>query len=167
MRLPWGATVLSSFPRWYQPVREQSNIMARDSDLTNLRRARIRCHKALKQAEELTEGYRAKLADLEARIQAIAPDLKLPARFHRPNPYLARGELRRLAIDMLREAGKPPAVREMALAALKAKGVRYPDRRTMRITRTRLRDTFARLEARGMARTVGTGKATRWMLIDR
>ena len=58
------------------------------------------------------------------------------------------------------------AVKEMALAALKAKGVRYPDRRTMRITRTRLRDTFARLEARGMVRTVGTGKATRRELVD-
>jgi hypothetical protein len=53
----------------------------------------------------------------------------------------------------------------MPLAALKAKGVRFPDRRTMRITRTRLRDTFARLEARGMARTVGAGKATRRALV--
>jgi hypothetical protein len=35
------------------------------------------------------------------------------------------------------------------LAALKARGVRFLDRRTMRITRTRLRDTFAKLEARG------------------
>src|SRR5580658_7031723 len=75
----------------------------KDSDLTKLRRARTRSHKALKQAEEHAEGYRAKLADLEARIQAIAPGLKLPPRFHRPNPYFARGELRRLAIDMLRE----------------------------------------------------------------
>jgi hypothetical protein len=138
----------------------------KDSDLTKLRRARTRCHKALKQAEEHAEGYRAKLADLEARIQAIAPGLKLPPRFHRPNPYFARGELRRLAIDMLREAGKPLAIKEMALAALKAKGVRFPDRRTMRITRTRLRDTFARLEARGMARTVGTGRATRRALVE-
>ena len=58
----------------------------KDSDLTKLRRARTRCHKALKQAEELAAGYRTKLADLEARIQAIAPDLKLPARFHDPIP---------------------------------------------------------------------------------
>jgi len=57
------------------------------------------------------------------------------------------------------------SIKEMALAALKAKGERYPDRRTMRITRTRLRDMFARLEARGMARTVGTGNGTRRALI--
>jgi len=136
-----------------------------DSELTKLRRARTRCHKALKQAEEPAQGYRDKLAALEARIQAIAPDLKLPARFHRPNPYFVRGEPRRLAIDMPREAGHPLAIKEMALAALKAKGVRFPDRRTMRIARTRLRDTFAKLEARGRAATVGAGKAMRRTLV--
>jgi hypothetical protein len=56
------------------------------------------------------------------------------------------------------------AIREMALAALKAKGVRFPDRQTVRITRTRLRDAFAKLEARGIAQTVGIGNASvgRW-----
>jgi len=135
--------------------------VARDSDLTKLRRARTRCHLALKQAETFAEGYRAKLADLEARIQAIAPDLKLPPRFHKPNPIFAKGELRRLAIDILREAGNPMAIRDLALGALRAKGVRFPDRHTMKHTRTRLRDTFGKLEARGGARCVGTGRDTR------
>ena len=139
----------------------------KDTDLTKLRRARTRCHLALKQAETLAQGYRDKLADLEARIHAIAPDLKLPPRFHKPNPYFARGELRRLAIDMLREAGKPLAIRDMALGALRAKGVRFPDRRTMRQTRNKLRETFGKLQARGVAQTVGTGKATRRALVEK
>ena len=75
------------------------------------------------------------------------------------------GDLRRLAIDMLREAGRPLAIKEMALAALKATGIRYPDRRTMRITRTRLRDTFTKPQNRGMARTAGTGNATKRTLV--
>jgi hypothetical protein len=54
-----------------------------------------------------------------------------------------------MAIDMLREAGRPLAIKEMALAALKAKGVRLPDRRTTKQTRVRLRDVFVKLEARG------------------
>lgn len=137
----------------------------KDTDLTKLRRARTRCHFALKQAETLAQGYRDKLADLEARIQAIAPDLKLPPRFHKPNPIFKRGELRRLAIDMLREAEKPLAIRDMALGALRAKGVRFPDRHTMKRTRTKLRETFGKLQARGMARTVGMGKATRRALV--
>jgi hypothetical protein len=75
------------------------------------------------------------------------------------------GDLRRLAIDMLREAGRPLAIKEMALAALKATGIRYPDRRTMRITRTRLRGTFGKPQTRGMARTAGTGNATKRTLV--
>jgi hypothetical protein len=136
-----------------------------DSDLTKLRRARSRCHFALKQAEALAQTYRDKLADLEARIQAIAPDLQLPVRFRRPNPHFARGELTRLALDMLREAGRPMSIGEMAIAALAAKGVRFPDRRIRRITRTRLRGALNRFEARGLVRSVGTGNRTRRELI--
>jgi hypothetical protein len=79
----------------------------------------------------------------------------------KPNPIFKRGELHRLALDMLREAGHPLAIWDMALGALRAKDVRFPDRRTMKTTRTKLRETFAKLEARGVARTVGTGRATR------
>jgi len=137
-----------------------------DSPLTKLRRARSRCHFALKQAERLAESYRDKLADLEARIQAIAPDLQLPPRLRKPNPIFERGELRRLAIDMLRVAGRPLAVREMAVGALKVKGIRFPDRRTMKATRVRVREIMGGLERRGLTRAVGTGNATRRMLLD-
>jgi hypothetical protein len=68
---------------------------------------------------------------------------------------------------VLREAGKPLAIRDIALGALKAKGVRFPDRRTMKTTRTKLRETFAKLQARGVARTSGSGKAKRRTLVSR
>jgi hypothetical protein len=130
----------------------------KNSDLANLHRARSRWHWAVNQAAELAQDYRDKLADLEISIQATVPDLKLPPRFHRSNPYFARGELRRPAIDVLREAQRRLAIREMALAALRAKGVRFPDPRTVRITRTRLCDTFAKLEARAWPGSRGWGK---------
>jgi predicted nuclease of restriction endonuclease-like (RecB) superfamily len=95
----------------------------------------------------------------------LAPDLQLQPRLREPNPIFARGELRRLAIDMLREAGKPLSIRDMALGALRAKGIRFPDRRTMKQTRVRLREVFARLRDRGVARAVGTGKATKRTLV--
>jgi hypothetical protein len=41
-----------------------------NTELANLRRARSRCHFRLKQAEELAQSYRDKLADLEVRIRA-------------------------------------------------------------------------------------------------
>jgi predicted ATPase len=43
--------------------------MAKESDLTKLRRAWSHCHLALRQAETLAQGYRNKLADFQARIQ--------------------------------------------------------------------------------------------------
>jgi hypothetical protein len=106
------------------------------------------------------------VADLEARIQAIASDLQLQPRLRTPNPIFARRELRRLAIEMLREAGKPLTIRDMALGALKAKGVRFPNRRTMKVTRVRLREVFAKLQDRGVARTAGSGRAARRALVS-
>jgi hypothetical protein len=49
---------------------------------------------------------------------------------------------------------------------LKANGVRFLDRRTMKATRVRLREVFAKLQDRGVARTVGIGKATRRALVE-
>ena len=137
----------------------------KDTDVTKLRRARSRAHFALKQAETLAQDYRIELADLEARIEAIAPDLQMPARPRKPNPIFKRGELARLALTMLRTSDRSLAIREMALGALAAKGIRFPDRQTMRQTHVRLREVFAKLQDRGVARTVGTGKATQRALV--
>ena len=41
-------------------------------ELATLRRARSRCHFRLKQAEDLAQPYRDKLAGLESRLRAIA-----------------------------------------------------------------------------------------------
>jgi hypothetical protein len=62
-------------------------------EVANLGRARSRCHFRLKQTEDLAQSYRDKLADLESRNRAIAPELELPVRFRRPNPVFARTEL--------------------------------------------------------------------------
>ena len=69
--------------------------MAGNPELANLRRARSHRRFRLKQAEDLAQSYRDRLADLESRIRAIAPDLELPVRFRRPDPVFARTELTR------------------------------------------------------------------------
>jgi hypothetical protein len=139
----------------------------KDPNLTKLRRARSRAHLALKRAETLAQTYRDKLAITEAAIQAIVPDLQLPVRLRRANPIFAHGELRRFALDILREAGRPLAIREIALAALATKGIRSPDRRTMKMTRVRVREIMGDLERRGLTQMIGTGRATRRALIER
>jgi hypothetical protein len=133
-------------------------------ELTNLRRARSRCHFRLKQAEDVALSYRCKLDSIEERIRTIAPELDLPPRFRNPNPVFARGELTRMALAMLRETDGPLAIRDMARSALAAKGVRFPDRRMMRHTRTKLRAALNRFAERGLVVTVGTGKGTRRVL---
>ena len=93
-----------------------------DPLVNNLRRARARVHRVLDRLEPLAAGYREKLARLEAEIKAIAPELDLPHRRREPNPDFARGELPRIAMDILRTAAGPLAVREIATRALARKG---------------------------------------------
>jgi hypothetical protein len=94
-----------------------------ETEITKLRRARIRCHKSLKQAEAQVERLRAHLSEIEAAIYAIAPEIDLPLRFRKPNPIFARGEMSRYVLDVLREAEKPLLMREIATRMLERKGV--------------------------------------------
>jgi hypothetical protein len=98
----------------------------------NLRRARIRIHRQLE--EPLLAAYHFKLAHVEAQIQALAPGLLLPTRHrtYQPNPYLMRGELPRVALAILREAGEPLPIRVIAARALARKDCRTPTRASSR-----------------------------------
>jgi len=136
-----------------------------DHDLTNLRRKRRYIHRQLDRYEPLVTRLRASLAETEAGIAAIAPELNLPPRRYAPNPHFARGELPRLALAILRDAGRPLSTREIAVRALARKGVTLPDRRTMKMARVRVQQAFARFVARGIARNVGSARAGKRELI--
>jgi len=135
-----------------------------EKELTKLRRKRVRIHRALDRLEPLVAGYQAKLARVEARIQEIAPKLPLSGRRRSPDPHFGRGELTRLALDVLREAGEPMRIRDIAAAALRRKGLYPPSRTLLRRTVHRLQGTFAALGKRGMIGKVGEGKETRRVL---
>ena len=135
-----------------------------DPPITNLRRARARVHRVLDRLEPLVAGYREKLARLEAEIKAIAPELDLPHRRREPNPDFARGELPRIAMDILRMAAGPMAVRDIATKALARKGITLPDRRTMKRTRLALQKVFAIWAKRGVVVGVGIGNGRKRML---
>lgn len=135
-----------------------------ETDLTKLRRARTRCHKSLKQAEALLALYQAKLADIEARIYAIAPEMDLPARFHKPNPVFARGEMTRLALDVLRDADRPLLMREIAAAMVARKGVGLLERRLIDHTHNRLSCVLATMHKRGRITMVSVRDRWRWVV---
>ena len=136
-----------------------------ETELTKLRRARARAHKGLKLAEAQVAVYQAKIMDVEARIQAIAPELDLPPRHRQPNRIFARGEIPRLALDILRREGGPLSVAVIAVRALARKGIKLPGPGTRKETRKLLRTALAAYGRKGIVRTVGTGNETRRELV--
>jgi hypothetical protein len=66
----------------------------------------------------------------------------------------------------MRGAGEPLPIRVIAAAALAAKGIKLPDRRTMRLTRLRLQQLFSTWGKRGLVVSVGSGKRTLRALAD-
>ncbi len=63
-----------------------------DTELANLRRRRCRIHANLAKLEPLVADYHAKLAQVEAAIMALDPQLWLPPRRYKRNPVFARQE---------------------------------------------------------------------------
>jgi hypothetical protein len=115
----------------------------------------------------LLARLRAKLVETEAAIQALAPELPLTARRHTPNPIFARGEMNRMALDVLRRAGEPLPIRVIAVRMLAAKGIALPDPATRRHLRKRLRIGFTAMDRRGVTVRVGDGCEARRTLAKR
>jgi hypothetical protein len=134
------------------------------TELANLRRARVRCHKQLKQTEALLAGYKAKLAEIETVIFAIAPEIDLPFRFHKPNPVFARNELTRIVRNVLREADRPLLMREIAAGMIARKGIRLIERSLIDHTHKRLSAVLSVMHKRGGIRMVSVRDKWRWVL---
>ena len=139
--------------------------MAHSTNLATLRRRRLYIHRQLDRYEPLVARLRENLAECEAAMRAIRPELFLLPRRYKDNPYFVRGELPRLALQIMREAGEPLGVREIAIRALAVKGIRYPDRHAMKLTRLRLHQAMILSRERGIVRSVGEGKASKQVLV--
>jgi hypothetical protein len=96
----------------------------RNRRLERLRHARVVCNKNIAKLESQLAYQRSRREAIEVEMQAIAPDLQLPAPRRKPNTLFARGELPRMALTVLREAGEPLAVSVIARRVLQAKGDR-------------------------------------------
>jgi hypothetical protein len=68
-----------------------------DSTLAGLRAKRRRIHAQLWRVEPLLAGYHTKLAEMNAAVQVIDPQLWMPPRTYQRNAIFARGEVPRLA----------------------------------------------------------------------
>jgi hypothetical protein len=92
---------------------------------------------------------------IESAIHDLEPELNLPPPNRKPNPVFARNEITRLALDVLREAGEPLGVTEIAVRVLAAKGLPLPSPRIRKMTRARRRAVFAALGSAGWCERSG------------
>lgn len=114
----------------------------------------------------MLEGYRAKLAEVEAKIIALDGLLFLPPRRY-ANPHFKPGELPRIALQLMKEAGGPVSVRYLAGQALARKGCRYPGPGVMKATRRRLSSMLTAWGKRGIVVKSGTWRESRHRLAAR
>jgi hypothetical protein len=133
----------------------------RHPDLLRMRHERARLHLTIKQHETALAAAQDQLARLEAEMLEHGPWLFLPVRRRKPNPIFSHGDLTKMALTVLREAGEPLAIPVIAVRVLAMKGVPLPDARAQRRTRQRLQAMFLRLERRGLTVRVGNGNGAR------
>ncbi len=77
----------------------------------------------------------------------------------------SRKELPRIAMEIMREEGKPPPVGVIVVRALARKGVTQPGPGLRKLIRVRLQQYLGAQEKRGVVVKVGTGNATRRGLV--
>lgn len=134
-----------------------------DTPLGKLYRARLRAQRQIAKLEPMLEGYRAKLADVEARIIKLDGLLFLPPH-RRANPWFKPGELPRIALELMKEADGPVSVRYLAARALVLKGCPHPLPGVVKQTRRNLSSMLTAWGKRGIAVKSGTWRTSRWRL---
>jgi hypothetical protein len=133
--------------------------------LATLRLARVRCNENIAKLESSLAFQRSRLEAIEAAIHDLEPELKLPAPTRTPNSVFKRGEVTRLTLTVMREAGEPLAASVIAARVLAAKGIDLPEPRIRKMARSRVRAVLLALGRRGVARVVGVGNEAKRELI--
>jgi hypothetical protein len=142
------------------------DLIVTDTPLAKLYRARLRAQRQIAKLEPQLEGYRSKLADIEAKIIKLDGLLFLPPK-RWANPYFKPGELPRIALRLMREANAPVSVRWLAGRALALKGCHYPGPGVMKATRRRLSSMLTAWGKRGIVVKSGTWRESRHRLVVR
>jgi hypothetical protein len=107
--------------------------------LAQLKLARVRSNQKIAGLEAKPAFQRGRLETIEAAIQNLEPELKLlPSPARRPNPVFKRGEVSRLTLKVMREAGEPLASLQIAARILAEKGITAPSRTVYQLTKSRV-----------------------------
>lgn len=134
--------------------------------ISGLRDKRARLAGELVAVERDLARRRETLAALDAVIRMFEPDCnpdKIPP--IRPvgrSLFFRRGELSRLCLSALRDAGKPVRCRTVAEWAIGAKGLEVPDARVRAKITENVRMALSRLERKGIVRRIVDWPETWW-----
>lgn len=164
---------MSSFPRFlwinYQEARMADSIADRNGDLGNkyalasLKNTRGTLAAEIVQLERQLRHRREALLHVDATIKIMDGgniDLeKLPKKRLKRVKLFRHGELNRLILDALREAGRPLSTTEIAFYVLKAGG---HDKSAMGTMKPRVRGNLAYLEKRRVIVKMAEMKNARW-----
>jgi hypothetical protein len=82
----------------------------------------------------------------------------LSPRFHQPDPIFARGEMYRIVLDILRQAGEPLSIAVIAVRALAQKGHTLPGPTLRKRTRHKIRNALIGLDKRRLTVRIGEGR---------
>ena len=135
------------------------------SDLPRLRQQRFRLYGAIERQAAIAEANLARLMEIEATIERLSGKPPAPFKRRRHSEVFRFSEVSRLALTVLREAGKPLSIHESSLRMLGRKGIAYPSRELRRTVRRQLSDAFVRLGERGIVARVGRGSRAKRELI--
>jgi hypothetical protein len=143
--------------------------MADTFAIYSLRRKRAHLAGEIEQAMRLVAKKRETLATLDAVIRLFEPESN-PDLIAAIRPVSARrcaffrhGEMPRLCLVALREAGKPVPCRYVAEYAMQAKGLNVSGKVREEITEN-IRQALARLAAKGFVRKIVEWPETWWEL---
>jgi hypothetical protein len=130
--------------------------------IAGLRAKRVEIAALVHDTEKKLAKLRGNLANLDAAINILTPghpDAPPPRRAYRQTRYFARKELSRLVQDSLRTAGRPVTARDLALAAITAKGL--PESAAETVTDMVL-TVLRALTKRGDVAKAGTSRDAKW-----
>ena len=140
-----------------------------DLAVAALTRKRAELAGEIEEAQERIVQLRAGLVHLDATIRLLCPEaapesIKPRKPTRKDCDWFGRGELGRLALDVLREAAEPLGSVALARAVMERKGMVAADVVALRRVENMVDGALRRREGRMLERVAGEGRALGWRI---
>jgi hypothetical protein len=142
--------------------------MADPHVISALREKRAIVSGLIEKLERKLEQHRADLTHIDGVLRLFQPDRDpgeiKPKRSYRRTRYFAKGELSRLVLEALRDAGRPLSADDIAGQVITAKGFDAADSTLRAAIRDQALTALRAFRKRGAGEQIGLGRGARWKL---